>query len=475
MADQSLQAFQLGASLFDRAQTQRRIMDQFQVNAAESVLRQQQMDLQNKIQQTAYAQALEEQKAQVDEFDQFQKFNTQVSDYLNSDKNPFPVVPTFKSKAFRAEADRSLNNLEKYSNRAMLLKAQERAAMEADRISAAMLNNASKYGAFKIDPESGKVSIDYNVVNQRAQQAFEADVSGKEARAQAALDRVQIAQQNLERLTNEGASRNALAQANMALREELGRANLDLRRQLGEANVELGRQRVAQGETRLGQGQQRIDISREQGAARLEQGQQRIDLSRELGQQRIDIAREKAKAAAFKPTKVDQDELEFAEAALNGLKPLEPYLAEDIYGPGFNLKVKGGAMTGLFGVEREANQAYENLRNKPLFARGGKALTKPEIERITAGIGSPTDVGFAQRVETYKLNTARDIRNRVDKLLLQGVGDNPNYSRYLQELDKRAEEIIGPREFGSLEEAQNSNLPDGTRIIVGGRSATYRK
>lgn len=49
MADQSLQAFQLGASLFDRAQTQARMMEQFKQQTAESVLQRQALELQNKI------------------------------------------------------------------------------------------------------------------------------------------------------------------------------------------------------------------------------------------------------------------------------------------------------------------------------------------------------------------------------------------------------------------------------------------
>ena len=49
MADETLQAFQLGASLFDRAQTQKRMMEQFQQQTAESVLQRQGLELQNKI------------------------------------------------------------------------------------------------------------------------------------------------------------------------------------------------------------------------------------------------------------------------------------------------------------------------------------------------------------------------------------------------------------------------------------------
>jgi hypothetical protein len=61
MADETLQAFQLGASLYDRAQTQKRMMEQFNLQLADQQMRKQQADLQNKIQLNAYNQALDEQ------------------------------------------------------------------------------------------------------------------------------------------------------------------------------------------------------------------------------------------------------------------------------------------------------------------------------------------------------------------------------------------------------------------------------
>jgi hypothetical protein len=108
MADQSLQAFQLGASLFDRAQTQQRLMEQFQLQAADQVMRQRQYDLQNKIQTKAYEDALKESEAQNSEFDTFQTFNDQLAAFLNNPdiEGQIPTVPRFKSKIFNQEAQR---------------------------------------------------------------------------------------------------------------------------------------------------------------------------------------------------------------------------------------------------------------------------------------------------------------------------------------------------------------------------------
>ena len=59
MADETLQAFQLGASLYDRAQTQKRMIDQVNMQLADQQMRKGQADLQNKIQLNAYNQALD--------------------------------------------------------------------------------------------------------------------------------------------------------------------------------------------------------------------------------------------------------------------------------------------------------------------------------------------------------------------------------------------------------------------------------
>ena len=162
---------------------------------------------------------------------------------------------------------------------------------------------------------------------------------------------------------------------------------------------------------------------------------------------RAETEREKVnKTVGLKPTKLDLDELEFSEAVLNGIKPLEPYLNQDLYGPTFNVRVKAGEMSGAFGTEREANQVYNNLRSGALFKRGGKALTKSEIGVITSNIGNPTDSGFPDRVNTYKLLQARTLKDRIDKLRTQGISNNPQYSSYLADLEKKANEVLGVEE-----------------------------
>jgi hypothetical protein len=454
MADETLQAFQLGASLFDRAQTQKRMMEQFQQQTAESVLQRQGLELQNKIRDISLADAIGEQKSQVEEFDAFSTLGKQVSDYLNNPKPDakFPVVPAFKSKQYRLEADRMLNNLEKYSARAELLKARDRAEATSNTLRASTINKAIDAGAWIGFNQDGSPNIDVQKMNAYYEKLGSSKIGQTEAKTTSLLgnldlsrDKVKIAAANLDRLTREGASKIEMDQARLEFDQALKTEEALLKEKRYQLDVETkGRQ---------------LDIN----------------------QQKADTAKTKAESGGKlpAPTKLDLDELEFSEAVLNGIKPLEPYLSQDIFGPAFNIKVKAGEVFGGSLPEKTVNQFYENMRTGALFKRGGKALTKTEVDRVTSSIGKPTDVGFSDRIDTFKEITARSIKDRVEKLRMQGITSNPQYGAYVNELERRADEILGVetapqqqseiRTFETIEEAQSANLPIGTRIFVKGR------
>lgn len=458
MADQSLQAFQLGASLFDRAQTQKRMMEQFQQQTAESVLQRQGLELQNKIRDITLADTIEERQAQVDEFKTFSDLSKQVGDYLDNPREDakFPVIPAFKSKQFRLEADKMLNNLERYSARAKLLRATNRAEAQADAIAASTINKAMELGAIKRNPD-GKLDIDVELLNQRSEELRKANLAKTTAQTtgllgnlEVARGKLQVAANNLERLTKEGASK-----------IELDKARFEFKQALDTEAALLNEKKF---EFEKGATTRKLDIE----------------------QEKADTAKAKAQQPGKlpAPTKLDLDELEFSEAVLNGIKPMEPYLDQDLYGPMFNAKVTAGEAFNAFSPEREVNQLYVNMSTGAMFKRGGKALTKPEITRITTSIGKPTDTGFSDRVQTFKDLTARNIKDRVEKLRLQGIDKNPQYGAYIDLLERRANEILGVetateqqpeiRTFETIEEAQSANLPIGTRISVGGRTATIK-
>lgn len=156
MADQSLQAFQLGANLFDRAQTQARLVEQFQQQAADQLMRQRQADLQNKIQSKAYADALAEQEAQAAEYDIFQKFNEDIGTYFNDPelKAPMPALPRFRSKVFNQQAIQAYQGLQQYSPRAKIIKARE----QFEQLRANTVKAMTDEGIDVFDPQTGQVN-----------------------------------------------------------------------------------------------------------------------------------------------------------------------------------------------------------------------------------------------------------------------------------------------------------------------------
>jgi hypothetical protein len=459
MADETLKAFELGASLYDRAQTQKRMMEQLQVQTAESLLQRQGMELQNKIRDAELASAIGERQAQVEEYKTFSDLSKQVGDYLDnpSAKAKFPVIPAFKSKQYRLEADKMLNNLEKYSARAELLKARDRAEATSNTLRASTINKAIDAGAWIGFNQDGSPNIDVQKMNAYYEKIGSSKIGQSEAKTASLLgnldisrDKLRIAASNLDRLTREGASKIDIDKARLEFDQALKTEEALLKEKRYQLDVETkGRQ---------------LDIN----------------------QQKADTAKTKAESGGKlpAPTKLDLDELEFSEAVLNGIKPLEPYLSQDIFGPAFNIKVKAGEVFGGSLPEKTVNQFYENMRTGALFKRGGKALTKTEVDRVTSSIGKPTDVGFSDRIDTFKEITARSIKDRVEKLRMQGITSNPQYGAYVNELERRADEILGVetapqqqseiRSFNSIQEAQSANLPVGTRISVGGRPATIK-
>ena len=249
--ENQLQAIQLGASLYDRAQTQKRIMEQLKIQTAESVLQRQGMELQNKIRDITLADTMEERQAQVDEFKTFSDLGKQVGSYLDNPESTakFPVVPAFKSKQYRTEADKMLNNLEKYSARAKLLKATSRAEAQADAIAASTLNDAMQFGAIKRDA-NGKLDIDVDLLNQRSYEFKQAQQAKVNAQSTSLLTKLEIDKDKLKALIANNASDADIARARLAVdksfkeaRVQLDREELDVKKLSGEEQRKLNREK----------------------------------------------------------------------------------------------------------------------------------------------------------------------------------------------------------------------------------------
>ena len=122
MADEFLQAFNIGASLYDRAQTQRRMIDQVNMQMADQQIRKEQSELQNKIQLNAYNQALDEQSKLTNDYGNMQT-NLQMRDeFFRNPKAEFPKFLPVQSKSNQNAMFQVSQQLDNYAPRARLQK-----------------------------------------------------------------------------------------------------------------------------------------------------------------------------------------------------------------------------------------------------------------------------------------------------------------------------------------------------------------
>ena len=211
-------------------------MEQLQVQTAESLIQRQGMELQNKIRDNELSGAIEERKAQVDEYNTFSTLGKQVSDYLNNPKPDavFPVVPPFKSKTYRTEADKMLNNLEKYSARAELLKARDRAENTSNVLKASTINKAIEAGAWIGYNQDGSPNIDVPKMNAFYEKVGSAKIGQTEAKTTSLLTKLDIDKGKLQALI-----------ANNASDADIARARLAVDKSFKEARVKIDEEELA--------------------------------------------------------------------------------------------------------------------------------------------------------------------------------------------------------------------------------------
>jgi hypothetical protein len=96
MADETLKAFELGASLYDRAQTQKRAMEQFQMQLADQQMRKEHYDIQNQVAANQLSRGLEEQQKFSIDLPKIQKWQSAYVQWnAKGDPTlPFPAPPS---------------------------------------------------------------------------------------------------------------------------------------------------------------------------------------------------------------------------------------------------------------------------------------------------------------------------------------------------------------------------------------------
>lgn len=382
MADQSLQAFQLGASLFDRAQTQARMMEQIQMQTAEQVMRQRQYDLQNKIQSNAYAQALDEQGNQAAEFDTFQKFNEDVANYLNDPtiESKMPALPRFKSKTFNQNAIQAYQGLQQYSPRAKLAKSREK--YEATRIN----NAADMLSVFGVDvfDENGRINEELYAANvprlneEKRLSGYSQDVKSAFTQTDKALP--------FDQRVGEAIN----------LAKERGKSSTE---RTQERNAELA---ITEYTSAFGKPDEQTDAYiRNNALTGKWKTPEGTDQKRIRGDETI------ANSASSLVDQLDTFEKQFGAGSIQKYVGLIDGKIEELKRKLSSAKTE------------EEKQAYALLQrfqsnfNTVAFEKSGKAVTSQEMERLKAALGNIQSNNFADDVRNFASLAAEDYYGTV--------------------------------------------------------------
>jgi hypothetical protein len=469
MADQSLQAFQLGASLFDRAQTQQRMMEQLQVQTAESLLQRQGMELQNKIRDISLADAIGEQKAQVDEYNAFSTLGKQVSDYLNNAKKDavFPVVPAFKSKTYRLEADKMLNNLEKYSARAELLKARERAETTSNTLKASTINKAIDAGAWIGFNEDGSPNIDVPKMNAYFEKVGTSKIGQTEAKTTSIIGNLEVAKNNLNRLIKEGADKNSIAEATLNYKKALAEETASLNEKKFDLTKGIQLEKLALEKIRVGQLGKRTDAYVQKILQPAKAGEIKLNAvdDRLVKKAADDIANKQgiSDAIEYEIGVLDDpsiDEYVKRASAQNILKILNSAEGKDAVGVEeskrlgqfleFQLNpVKGFATGRLFGTDLPRFVDQIQIKKDELDTRVSEGMNR--VNNIYKKYGKPIPAGTSQTPSRGAMITAPAP---------QAMGST--------------NAAVSAPYFRTIQEAKAAGVQPGARVIINGVQGTIK-
>lgn len=467
--ENQLQAIQLGASLYDRAQTQKRMMEQLKIQTAESVLQRQGMELQNKIRDITLADTIEERQAQVDEFKTFSDLGKQVGSYLDNPESTakFPVIPAFKSKQYRTEADKMLNNLEKYSARAKLLKAKDAVDAKAAELTRWQFQTAADYGAFKINPTDGKVTLDYDKINQIAAAKGEANLEKTKAQTTSILGNLDVAKNNLNRLIKEGADKNSIAEATLNYKKALAEETASLNEKKFDLTKGIQLEKLALEKIRVGQLGKRTDAYVQKILQPAKAGEIKLNAvdDRLVKKAADDIANKQgiSDAIEYEIGVLDDpsiDEYVKRASAQNILKILNSAEGKDAVGVEeskrlgqfleFQLNpVKGFATGRLFGTDLPRFVDQIQIKKDELDTRVSEGMNR--VNNIYKKYGKPIPAGTSQTPSRGAMITAPAP---------QAMGST--------------NAAVSAPSFRTIQEAKAAGVQPGARVIINGVQGTIK-
>lgn len=417
MADQSLQAFQLGASLFDRAQTQKRMMEQFNLQLADQAMRKEQADLQNKIQLNAYNQALDEQSKLTRDYGNMQT-NLQLRDeFFRNPKAEFPKFLPVESKANQSVMFQISQQLDNYAPRARLQKSLQ-------TIENKQLNDAADiqelYNVKVVAPDG---SIDQTVLDQYMPRLLETrklkDYSQDVKAAFTQTDKALPFDQRIGEA--------------IKLAKERGKSSTE---RTQERNAELA---VSEYTSAFGKPDEQTDaFIRNNALTGRWKTPEGTAEKRILGDETI------SNSASMLADQLENFEKKFGAGAIQKYVGLIDGKVEELKRKISSAKTE------------EEKQAYALLQrfqsnfNTVAFEKSGKAVTSQEMERLKAALGNIQSNNFADDVRNFASLAAEDyygtIRSLKDKYRI-----TPTQVRQANELVAKYKLPLTP--FGQQQQA----------------------
>jgi len=417
MADNTLEAFQLGASLYDRAQTQRRMMEQINMQLADQQIRKGQAELQNKIQLNAYNQTLDEQLKLTNDYGNMQT-NLQMRDeFFRNPKAEFPKFLPVQSKANQNVMFQVSQQLDNYAPRARLQKSLQ--TIENKQLSDAA-DIQELYNVKVITPEG---SIDQVVFDQYMPKIVET--------------------RKLKDYSTDVKAAFTQTDKNLTFDQRVGEA-IKLAKERGKTSTERTQERNAE-----------LAISEYTSAFG------------KPDEQTDSYIRNNALTGRWKPPEgVGLIELTanqvISRKSSDLVKKLDEF--ENNYGPQSIQKYVGiidGRVTDIQKRFSKANtkeekdayallQRFQDEFNSVAFAKSGKAVTNQEMQRLLAALGNIKSNNFSNDVRNFAVMATEDLYGTI-RSLKDTYRIPPTQVKFADELVKRYNLPLTP--FGQQQQS----------------------
>ena len=417
MADETLKAFELGASLYDRAQTQKRMMEQINMQLADQQIRKGQAELQNKIQFNAYNQALDEQLKLTNDYGNMQT-NLQMRDeFFRNPKAEFPKFLPVQSKANQNVMFQVSQQLDNYAPRARLQKSLQ--TIENKQLSDAA-DIQELYNVKVITPEG---SIDQVVFDQYMPKIVET--------------------RKLKDYSTDVKAAFTQTDKNLTFDQRVGEA-IKLAKERGKTSTERTQERnaelaISEYTSAFGKPDEQTDAFIRNNALtgkwKTPDGNSEIRLTADetISRKSSDLVK-----------KLDEFENNYGPQSIQKYVGIIDGRVTDIQ------KRFSGAKT------KEEKDAYALLQrfqdefNSVAFAKSGKAVTNQEMQRLLAALGNIKSNNFSNDVRNFAVMATEDLYGTI-RSLKDTYRIPPTQVKFADELVKRYNLPLTP--FGQQQQS----------------------